>query len=42
VEESDDRLLTAVRIAIAGNVIDFGANWDFDLEAEIEQTLARE
>ncbi len=42
VEESDDRLLTAVRIAIAGNVIDFGANWDFDLEAEIEQILERD
>ena len=39
VEDSEDRLMTAVRVAIAGNVIDFGANWDFDLEKEVAQTL---
>jgi damage-control phosphatase, subfamily I len=33
-EKSKDRLLTAIRIAIAGNIIDFGANWNFDLENE--------
>lgn len=42
VEESDDRLLTAVRIAIAGNVIDFGANWDFDLETELGDVLEKD
>ncbi|MFZ0448236.1 MAG: ARMT1-like domain-containing protein [Desulfatiglandaceae bacterium] len=42
VQESDDRLLTALRIAIAGNVIDFGANWDFDLDEEIEQILEKD
>ena len=42
VQESDDRLFTAVRIAIAGNVIDFGANWDFDLEAEIKEILEKD
>ena len=31
VEKSNDKLLTAIRIAIAGNVIDFGANTDFDI-----------
>lgn len=41
-EKSGDRLLTAVRIAIAGNVIDFGANWNFDLEAEIGQVLEKD
>jgi uncharacterized protein with ATP-grasp and redox domains len=42
VEKSDDRLLTAVRIAIAGNVIDFGANWDFDIEDEVYKVLERD
>lgn len=41
VEKSDDRLFTAIKIAIAGNVIDFGANWDFDLETEIGETLEK-
>ncbi|MBL7178206.1 MAG: DUF89 family protein [Desulfobacteraceae bacterium] len=42
VEESNDRLLTAIRIAIAGNVIDFGANWDFDLNAEVAEVLEKD
>ena len=42
VEKSDDRLLTAIRIAIAGNVIDFGANWDFDMETEVEEILEKD
>ena len=42
VEKSNDRLLTAIRIAIAGNVIDFGANWDFDLEEEIDEVLKKD
>jgi uncharacterized protein with ATP-grasp and redox domains len=42
VEKSDDRLLTAIRIAIAGNVIDFGVNWDFDMETEIEEILEKD
>jgi hypothetical protein len=42
VEESDDRLLTAMRIAIAGNVIDCGANWDFDLKDEIKEILHKD
>ncbi len=40
VEQSDDPLRTAVRLAIAGNVIDFGAQLDgFDLDGEIERAL---
>jgi len=39
VEASSDRLATAVRLAIAGNVIDFGPDRAFDLEREIEMTL---
>jgi len=35
VEEAEDPLWAAVRVAIAGNVIDLGANPDFDLEAEM-------
>lgn len=38
-EKSKDRLLTAIRIAIAGNIIDFGANWDFDIENETYKVL---
>ncbi|HDZ24002.1 MAG TPA: DUF89 family protein [Desulfobacteraceae bacterium] len=39
VQESENCLLTAARVAIAGNVIDFGGNWNFDLEAEIGEIL---
>lgn len=39
IERSDDRLLTAIRIAIAGNVIDLGVNRDFDIRREIEEAL---
>jgi uncharacterized protein with ATP-grasp and redox domains len=39
VEASKDPLEPAVRLAIAGNVIDFGANPDFQLEQEIQETL---
>ena len=31
--------MTAIRIAIAGNIIDFGANWDFDIENETYKVL---
>lgn len=48
VVRSEDRLLTAIRLAIAGNVIDFGArsslpqsHGDFDLEREVEEVLGR-
>jgi len=34
---SDDKLLTATKIAVAGNVIDLAAEVSFDLEEEIEK-----
>jgi damage-control phosphatase, subfamily I len=37
VEAAEDPLRAAVRIAIAGNVIDLGADPDFDLEAELKE-----
>lgn len=42
VQKSSDRLLTAIRVAIAGNVIDFGANWQFDLKKEIEEVMDKD
>jgi len=42
VEESDDRLMTAIRIAIAGNVIDFGPYGDFDLSRETDEILEKD
>jgi len=42
VESADNPLQTAVRLAIAGNVIDFGANPRFVLEQDIEETVQRE
>jgi uncharacterized protein with ATP-grasp and redox domains len=42
VVESPDRLWTAAKLAIAGNVIDFGANADFNLEADVDQILAQD
>ena len=42
VEKSDDRLLTAIRIAIAGNVIDMGPNKSFDIEKELDEILRKD
>jgi hypothetical protein len=42
VEKSEDPLLAAVKIAIAGNVIDFGPKVDINLEKEIENVLGNE
>lgn len=42
VEMSHNQLRTAIRIAIAGNVIDFGVNKDFDIEEEIDETLKKD
>jgi len=39
VEKSNDRLLTAIRIAIAGNVIDFGVSRKFNIETELDKIL---
>lgn len=42
VEKSSDRLLTAIRVAIAGNVIDFGAYENFDLDREVDEVLKKD
>lgn len=42
VNKSDDPLLTAIRLAIAGNVIDYGANRHFHIENEIEEALDKD
>lgn len=39
VRSADDRLRKAIRIAIAGNVIDFGSNMPFDMEKDLESIL---
>jgi uncharacterized protein with ATP-grasp and redox domains len=39
VEDSEEPLLTAVRLAIAGNVIDFGASSEFDLSKTLHDVL---
>ncbi len=36
---SEDPLLTAIRISIAGNVIDFGTNVKFDMEKDLDSIL---
>ena len=42
IEESGDGLLTAIRIAIGGNVIDFGASAAFDIDTAIEEALEQD
>jgi len=43
VENSSDPLLTAIRLAIAGNIVDFGAtSGQFDLENTLKETLTQE
>ena len=42
VETADDPLQTAVRIAITGNIIDYGVSETFDLEATLERVLHAE
>ncbi len=39
VRESDDPLYTAVKLAVAGNVIDYGVNRAFNVEETIERVL---
>jgi len=41
-ENSEDPLLAAVKIAIVGNVIDFGPEVDINLEKEVEKVLDNE
>jgi uncharacterized protein with ATP-grasp and redox domains len=37
--KSNDRLYDALKIAVAGNVIDLGINRDFDIDAALEQSM---
>ena len=39
VKDSDDRLMTAIRISVAGNVMDFGVTRDFDIEKDVIEIL---
>ena len=42
VNNSDDKLLTAIRIAIAGNIIDFGVHNHFNIEEVIHNVLKKD
>ncbi len=42
VKKSDNRLLTAIRIAIAGNIIDLGVNKEFDMVNDVEKIMHQE
>lgn len=42
IESSKDRLITAIRLAIVGNVIDFGTDSSFDLEQELETVFSQD
>ena len=42
INTSDNRLLTAIRIAIAGNNIDFGVNKEFDIIEDTRQILKQD
>jgi len=42
IDASENRLMTAVRLAIAGNVIDFGTSSSFDLNRDLEAILSQD
>lgn len=42
VAASQEPLVTAIRVAIAGNVIDFGVNTNFDIAGDLERVLKQE
>ncbi len=42
VSNSEDSLLTATKLSIAGNIIDFGPDKDFDIEDTVEKTLNKD
>jgi len=42
IEESEDSLLTAIRIAIAGNIIDLGVSGSFDIDVTVRDTLEKD
>ena len=42
INKSDNKLLTAIRIAITGNIIDFGMNNQFNLEEELNKIMKQD
>lgn len=42
VEKSEDKLLTSIELAIAGNIIDYGVQGPFDVEEEINKLFTEE
>ena len=42
INKSDNKLLTAIRIAITGNIIDFGMNKQFNLEEELKKIMKQD
>lgn len=42
IDESENKLETAIRLSIAGNIIDFGLNKDYDLWQEVERVLTQD
>jgi len=42
VKTSSDPLLTAIKVAIAGNIIDFGIGLDFDIDRDLDRVLGAE
>ncbi len=42
IEKSSDPLLAAIKFAIAGNIVDYGAMDEFDLEGKLEESLKRD
>ncbi len=42
IRKSDNKLLTAIRIAIAGNVIDFGVGKEFNIAEDIKKALQQD
>jgi hypothetical protein len=41
-EDAEDPLLSAIRVAIAGNIVDFGVGNPFDLEHSVEDSFDRD
>ncbi len=42
IEKSSDPLLTAIKFAVAGNIVDYGAMDEFDLEGKLEESLKKD
>ena len=42
ISRSNDRLLAGIRLAIAGNVIDFGINYSLNIEKDIDRILKQD